>query len=158
MSVRIDMDMCRVYPALNRLAELSGQEVSMKKVVTSAILVAGLLIVAGSLWAHHGRGATYDMKKQLSLKGIVTEVLWRNPHIVIFLDAKDSNGNVVKWTIEHSNITTLAQQGYGKNTLKPGQEVTAIVRPGAAGTPVGLCMKMILADGKEIFQRGTGVD
>lgn len=130
----------------------------MKRLTTSAVLVAGLLIVATPLWAHHGRGATYDMKKELSLKGTVTEILWRNPHIVIFLDAKDSNGNVVRWTIEHSNITTLAKQGYGKNTLKPGQEVTAVVHPGAAGTPVGLCMKFIFPDGKEIFQRTQAVD
>ena len=39
------------------------------------------------LLAHHGRGATYDMKQQVSLKGVVAEVLWRNPHIAIVLDA-----------------------------------------------------------------------
>jgi hypothetical protein len=98
------------------------------------------------------------MKRQVSLNGTVAEVLWRNPHIGIVLDAKDANGNVVRWTIEHSNITTLARQGYGKNSLRAGQEVTAVVRPGADGSPIGLCMKVILADGKEIFQRETGVD
>lgn len=130
----------------------------MTKLLTVFVFVASLLTVTAPLVAHHGRGATYDMKKELSLKGTVTEVLWRNPHIVIFVDAKDGNGNVVKWTIEHSNITTLAKQGYGKNALKPGQEVTAVVHPGAAGTPVGLCVKFIFPDGKEIFQRATGVD
>jgi hypothetical protein len=130
----------------------------MKKLIALFILVSGLLIVAGPLFGHHGRGATYDMKKQVTLKGTISEVLWRNPHIAIFMDVKDANGNVVKWTIEHSNITTLTMKGYGRTTLKAGQEVTAIVNPGSAGTPIGLCDKIILADGKEIFQRGTGVE
>ena|SRR5437867_5761649 len=130
----------------------------MKKSIRLFALVGGLLVIALPLLAHHGRGATYDMKKQISLKGTVSEVLWRNPHIAIFLDVKDEAGGVTKWTIEHSNITTLVMQGYGRQTLKAGQEVTAVVHPGASGIPVGLCMKIIFADGKEIFKRGTGVD
>ena len=130
----------------------------MKKFTPFFVVFAGLLTTSIPLRAHHGRGATYDLKRQVSLKGVVAEVLWRNPHIAIILDAKDARGSVVQWTIEHSNITTLARQGYGKNSLKAGQEVTAVVRPGADGAPIGLCMKIILADGKEIFQRGAGVD
>ncbi|PYS55439.1 MAG: hypothetical protein DMG13_04025 [Acidobacteria bacterium] len=130
----------------------------MRKWIALFVLVTGLSILAGLLLAHHGRGATYDMNKEISLKGTVTEVLWRNPHIAIFVDVQDGKGNIVKWTIEHSNITTLAMQGYGKATLKAGQEVTAVVHPAAKGDPVGLCMKIIFPDGREIFKRGAGVD
>jgi len=108
--------------------------------------------------AHHGRGATYDMKREVQLKGTVAEVLWRNPHIAIFIDVKDEEGKVTRWAIEHSNIVTLTQQGYGRATLKAGQEVTAFVRPGAKGEPIGLCMKIVFPDGKQIFDRNPGVD
>ena len=130
----------------------------MKKLLAVLTVAASLSLVAGPLFAHHGRGSTYDSQKQVSLKGTVAEVLWRNPHIGIMLDVKDDNGNVVRWAIEHSNISTLARQGYGRTTLKAGQEVTAVVNPGSGGAPVGLCIKFILPDGKEIFQRGGGVD
>ncbi len=130
----------------------------MKKVLAFVVLVAGVYIDAGPLLAHHGRGATYDMKQEISLKGTISEVSWRNPHIAVYLDVKDANGKVTTWTIEHSNITTLAMQGYGRTTLKAGQEVTAVIHPTAAGTPAGLCVKFILPDGKQVFQRGTGVD
>jgi len=121
-------------------------------------LIALLILAASPAMAHHGRGSTYDMKKELSLKGIISEVSWRNPHIAIFLDVKDADGKVTTWTIEHSNITTLAMQGYGRTTLKVGQEVTAVIHPGAAGTLIGLCVKFFLPDGRQVFQRGTGVD
>ena len=130
----------------------------MKKLITVIVLVAGVLAVAGPLFAHHGRGATYDMKKEVALKGTISEVYWRNPHIQVSVDVRDAAGKVTTWTIEHSNITTLAMQGYGKSTLKVGDEVTAYVHPGAAGQPVGLCMKFVMASGKEVFQRGAGVD
>lgn len=130
----------------------------MPRSIAFLVFTAAVSILTQPMLAHHGRGATYDVKKQLSLKGTVAEVLWRNPHIVILLDARDDSGNVVRWTIEHSNITTLVRQGYGRNTLKAGQDVTAVVFPGADGTPIALCHKIVFPDGKEIFERSVGVD
>jgi hypothetical protein len=130
----------------------------MKKLITVFAIATALLIVAAPLLAHHGRGSTYDMKKEVALKGTISEVAWRNPHIAVMVDVKDASGKVTTWTIEHSNITTLAMQGYGKTTLKVGQEVTAVVHPGAAGNAIGLCVKFIMPDGKEVFERNQGVD
>jgi len=124
-------------------------------VLFTAFLVIVTLLNAAPVLAHHGRGSTYDTKKELPLKGVVKEVVWRNPHIAIFLDVKDANGKVTTWAIEHSNVSQLARLGYTKGTLRPGMEVTAVVNPGAKGEPIGLCQKVILADGKEIFLRDS---
>ena len=124
-------------------------------VLFAVLLISVALLNSTILLAHHGRGSTYDSKKEVSLKGTVKEVLWRNPHIAIFLDVKDPNGKVTTWAIEHSNVSQLARLGYSKGTLKPGMEVTAVVNPGSKGEPIGLCQKVILADGKEIFLRDS---
>src|SRR5947207_3053896 len=120
--------------------------------VSAALLTLLLAVIATPVIAHHGRGATYA-KKEIALKGTIKEVLWRNPHIAIFLDVKDDSGKVTTWAIEHSNVSQLARLGYSKTTLRPGMEVTAVVNPGAKGEPIGLCQKFVLADGKEIFLR-----
>lgn len=122
----------------------------MKRILTALVVV--LLVGTGSLFAHHGRGATYD-KKEIDIKGTVSQVLWRNPHIAIFLDVKDASGKVTTWVIEHSNISQLARLGYGKNTVQVGMQITATVNPGARGEAIGLCQKIVLPDGKEVFQR-----
>lgn len=114
------------------------------------------VVVAAPVFAHHGRGATFDMKKRLPLKGVVSQVKWQNPHVLIFIDVKDDTGKVVTWGFENSNVHTLATQGYNRNTLKLGQEVTAIVNPAANGEPIGIIVKVILADGKEIMSRERG--
>jgi len=117
------------------------------------VLLVILSIGSATVFAHHGRGATYDTKRQIALKGTVSQLLWRNPHIAIYLDVKGDDGKTVTWVIEHSNISQLARLGYGRNTLQVGMDVTAYVNPGSRGEPIGLCQKIVLADGKEIFQR-----
>ena len=117
---------------------------------------AAAAIFAPPLAAHHGRGATFDMKKQLTLKGTVSQVKWQNPHVLISIDVTDEAGKVVTWAFENSNVHTLATQGYNRNTLKIGQPVTAIVNPAVNGAPLGIIVKVILADGKEIMSRERG--
>ena len=82
-------------------------------------------------------------------------MVWRNPHIAIFLDVKDANGKVTTWAIEHSNVSQLRDWDTVKVPCVPGMEVTAVVNPGSKGEPIGLCQKVILADGKEIFLRDS---
>ena len=128
----------------------------MKRALTVLLVSAFALALAGTvpLLAHHGRGSTYAADHTVELKGTVNRVAWRNPHIQFLIDVKGPNGQVTTWTIEHSNVSTLARLGYDRTTLKPGMEVTAVVYPGSKGESIGLCRKVILANGVEIFSRG----
>ena len=128
----------------------------MRRVFT-ALLGSAFLLAALPVSAHHGRGATYA-NREIQIKGVVKQVLWRNPHIGIVIDAPDANGQIVSWHIEHSNVSTLSRLGYGRQSLQAGWQVTAVINPGAKGEPIGLCRKIILADGKEIFIRGANTD
>ena len=128
----------------------------MKTLPTLAVLIALHAAAAGPLYAHHGRGATYDMKKRVTLKGTVSRVEWRNPHVLIYMDVKGADGTVVTWGFENAGVSQLAQEGYNRNTLKVGQEITAIVNPAANGAPTAIVVKVVLADGSEIMSRDAG--
>ena len=127
----------------------------MKKPLIGLVLLAAVAM-AVPLAAHHGRGASFDMKKQVTLKGTVSQVKWQNPHVLIFIDVSDATGKVVTWGFENSNVHTLATQGYNRNTLKFGQPITAIVNPAANGEPLGIIVKIVLADGSVIMSRERG--
>jgi hypothetical protein len=120
------------------------------------LVLTAAAIVSPPLAAHHGRGRAYDMKTRLTLKGTVSMVKWQNPHVLIYIDVKDDASQVVTWAFENSNVHTLAVQGYNRNTLKVGDQVTAIVNPAVNGEPLGIVVKVILADGKEIMSRERG--
>jgi hypothetical protein len=130
----------------------------MKKWLALLLVIGVPSIFPGSVFAHHGRGATYDMNKRVTLKGTVTRVQWQNPHVVIYMDVKDAEGKVVNWGFENAGVAQLAQAGYNRNTLKIGQEITAIVNPAANGAPTAIIVKVILADGSEIMSRDTGAN
>jgi hypothetical protein len=115
----------------------------MIKLRTFFVLLAAFA-VAAPVFAHHGRGRAYDMKNPVTLKGTVSLVKWQNPHVLIYMDVKDASGKVVTWGFEN------------RNTLKLGQEITAIVNPAVNGEPLGIIVKVILADGKEIMSRERG--
>jgi hypothetical protein len=125
----------------------------MNRLLTVVTFIA---VLSATVLAHHGRGATYDMKKRVTLKGTVSRVEWRNPHVLIYMDVKDDDGKVVTWGFENSGVSTLAQEGYNRNTLKVGQPITAIANPAANGAPTAIVVKIILADGSEIMSRDNG--
>jgi hypothetical protein len=128
----------------------------MKTVRALFLVLAAAAIASPPLAAHHGRGQAYDMKTRLTLKGTVSIVKWQNPHVLIYIDVKDDASKVVTWAFENSNVHTLAVQGYNRNTLKVGEQITAIVNPAANGEPLGIVVKVILANGKEIMSRERG--
>jgi hypothetical protein len=42
-----------------------------------------VLMGAARLGAHHSFAAEFDASKRVTLKGVVTRVDWRNPHIYV---------------------------------------------------------------------------
>lgn len=105
---------------------------------------------AAGLIAHHGTAASYDQTKWLTLKGTVTEFLWRNPHSALFLDVKQPSGETVAYSIEMFSPSLMVKQGYKRTVLKKGDAVEIDVHPSLAGTPSGECLGCrLLVNGKD---------
>lgn len=130
----------------------------MKKQLPVILLVAAaFLIGSGSLLAHHGSGVSYDLAKMVTHEGVVTEFQWRNPHVYILYDVKDDQGNVVNWGAEtHAPVVCENQDGWTKDTLKPGDKITISVFPSKIGTPRGLLAKIVLNGRVIIDDTGRG--
>ena len=75
----------------------------------------------------------------------------------IFMDAMDENGNTVNWGFENGGVSALAILGYHRNSVRVGEEITAIVHPAANGAPTAVVVKVILADGTEMMCRDGGI-
>ena len=63
-------------------------------------VILGLLILSAPLMAHHGTGVSYDMKKVVAMKGVVTRFAFANPHSQLYFDVTDDKGNVAHWAAE----------------------------------------------------------
>jgi hypothetical protein len=103
-----------------------------------------------SAFAHHGRGLIYDANKETTVKGTITEFVWTNPHVQIGVQGVDAKGTRGQWLLEASATGIMAQHGWSKRSLKPGDMVTVTFHPGVKGAPTGDLLKVVLADGKEL--------
>ena len=127
------------------------------KVFRGLIAVVCLLAVSIPLPAHHG-AAGYDMDKQLTMKGTVREWLWANPHCFMKYDATDEKGNVAHWAVEVSNPTDMIKRGWSLHSFKPGDEITATVRPAKNGAAVGQLLKVVLPNGQTLIGWASGLN
>jgi hypothetical protein len=113
-------------------------------------LALALLAVASAVHAHHGTATSYDQKKWVTVKGTVSEFLWRNPHSALFIDVKDESGKVTNWSIEMFSPILMVKGGYTRDVFKVGDEVAIDVHPSLAGEPSGECLGCkFLVNGKE---------
>lgn len=95
---------------------------SGKVKVVLAVFLVGLFAACVPLQAHHGN-ASFDVTRHPTVKGIVTDYIWANPHVYLKFDAKDENGQVQHWVVEASNPPDQTRQGWTKFSFKPGDEV-----------------------------------
>ena len=121
----------------------------MKRGLFTALIAVALLTSAARLAAHHSFSA-FDTGTEKTITGTVNRFEWTNPHTWVWVDVADGKGGVVTWGVEGMSPNYLARRGWTKNTFKPGDKVTLTVRPMRDGSPGGMFVRGILADGKPI--------
>lgn len=118
----------------------------------SAPIVMALALVAGTALAHHS-SAMYDMTKKLTFEGVVKELAWTNPHVVLTVVASAKEGQPAQtWSLESTSPGNLVRAGWTKRTFKAGDNVKVVFSPLRNGKPGGWFVSAILLDtGKEVL-------
>lgn len=110
----------------------------MKNRLAAALTaVASLLLLCGSALAHHGV-AGYDMGKTITVHGTVTKFDWSNPHVVVYVDAKNDGGELQHWTIEFASPVHMVRAGWSKNSMKAGDDIVIDTHPSRNGAAIGI--------------------
>ena len=113
---------------------------------------AGLtLLAAAQAFAHHSFAAEFDDKKPIALSGSVVKVDWMNPHIWIYLDTKDEKGATTRWQCEGSAPNSLVRQGWTRDALKPGDQVSIEGFRSKDGSNTCNSRMVRLPDGRRVF-------
>ena len=116
----------------------------------------GLVGSAAVAWAHHSFAAEYDSNQLITLKGVITKVEWTNPHIYIYIDVKDANGEVTNWSLEGYPPNTLKRTGFSRDSLKIGDEITVTAYKSKDGTYTGAGREVTFSDGTKKFAGPIG--
>ena len=113
-----------------------------------AVVILALVAAAVPLSAHHSWPV--DMSKLVTVKGTVTEFMWENPHPMITLEVRTTDGKAEKWVVGGPAINRMEANGWTKTTVKPGDLITGTGYQFGDGQKIIRLEKVVLADGKEI--------
>src|SRR6266699_3798203 len=149
--------------SINTKTGMIFREVShmQNKLLRAVLVTIGLLMVSVPMFAHHGTNISYDRSKPVTLKGVVTEFRFANPHPQLYVDVTDSAGKVTNWGCEiAANPYQLILSGWTKQRsieeLKPGITVSITIAPSRAGTNAALLIKVVNEKGEELLATPAG--
>jgi len=91
----------------------------------------------------------FDHDKEVTVTGTVSQWIFRNPHVFLYVDGKAESGETVTYTVEMSNITNMLKVGFTATTFKAGDKVTVTMHPLIDGRPGGNYIVATAGDGKQ---------
>ena len=103
-------------------------------------MLCGWLLATGSLLAHHSLSAVYDIRASGQVTGVIKKVEFINPHGVMTLEVKNTDGTTTEWELTTGSANTLSSLGFGgdgPNTVVAGDVVTIRYFPARNGKPLG---------------------
>ena len=113
----------------------------------ATVLVAAQAVVF-TAWAHHSHG-NYLMTEYAEVEGTVTELYWVNPHIWMYVDVMNAQGEMESWAMEGAGATTLVRGGISQDELKPGDKIHVRCHPLRDGSKGCLLGFITTSDGVE---------
>ena len=120
-------------------------------------LLAVTLTVLGlnaPLVAHHSVPVNYDSSRRITIKGVLTEIRWINPHSRFRLDVASADGSTEAWLAEMGAHNTMQRAGFKTELFMIGDEITIIGSPARRDTNGILLQWAILEDGTELSPSG----
>ena len=116
----------------------------------------GLLLSVMPLAAHHAFAPEFDVNKPVKLTGKITKFDMVNPHSWLYVDVKEADGKVTNWRFELGAPNALFRQGWKKDTMPVGTEVTITGFRAKSGLTVANGRSVTMtASGKEFLSGGS---
>ena len=108
---------------------------------------------AGVAFAHHSF-AMFDMNQDVTVRGTVVQFLWQSPHSWLDLTTRENGGRQDRWSLEMGAPSALYRHGWRQLSLKPGDQVTAVLHPLRDGRRGGSLVSVTLPDGTLLVGSG----
>ena len=118
-----------------------------------ALLCAMLLTIPATASSHHSFTAEFDANLKANLKGTVTQVWFKNPHVRYLVAVTNEDGDEETWDARGSPVVWLARKGWTKDTIKVGDVVEIYGFLGRDGNKMISVMTITLEDGTVLVDK-----
>ena len=95
------------------------------------------------------------MESIAAFDGVVTDFVWRNPHVYVLVDRDGEDGEAGDWELQMGPINVISRRGWRQDTLQPGDQVSVRAHASLDGRPYGI-IESIDKDGGLQLVAATG--
>lgn len=119
---------------------------------TRVLMFLFAVLLANEAVAHHNMTALFDFNDRVTLKGTLTKVDWRNPHIYLEMEVKGAGGAMETWRIEGPSPSFFRVRNVGKADFEGtvGKTVTVELSRARDKSRSGLIRTLTLPNGKVV--------
>ena len=121
------------------------------KIILHLVVAVSAMLAGAHALAHHGAAAYTD--QIVTLQASVSEFRFINPHVQVYFDVKNQQGEVEHWQGELTAPNTLARAGWSKTTMNPGDEFSISGRAGKNGGRSLWITAIVTASGESLPTR-----
>jgi hypothetical protein len=119
----------------------------MRSRVARATFAAVLGLCASLAFGHHSF-AMFDLTKQVTVVGKVSEIQWTNPHVWVFLEGAPAGEKKSRWGVEFTSKVHLTRRNFDPDMIKAGDNIEMTVNPYRDGQLGGRFVAVKLASGQ----------
>jgi Family of unknown function (DUF6152) len=119
----------------------------MKLRIAIATLTLGLAASVMPVAAHHSVPETFDISKEITIRGVITKIAWTNPHARFWVDARNDDGTVLNWELELAPPNAL-KRSRGLDFIKLGDQVTVVFWRAKDGSRLANVLDLVVPDGR----------
>lgn len=125
----------------------------MKREWTIGLLAVGVLATAAVPGLSHHSNRMFDDQRTVTVRGVVREFQYTNPHSWLLVDVTDDDGTVTTWGFEAEGPSTLQRAGIRPGDLHAGMRITITGNPMRDGRPAATWNEATLEDGRTLSPR-----
>jgi len=92
--------------------------------IAMKVLAVSLALLTGSVASAHHSHSSLNFDDVRQMTGVVTEYLWRSPHVYIKANVLSDDGSVVEYTMEMNNPMSMGRAGWHKTTWAAGDKIS----------------------------------
>jgi hypothetical protein len=122
----------------------------MRRRIVCFLCVA--FLIAAPTYAHHNMSAIFDFNQRFTETGSLADLDWRNPHIFLFVEVENDNGEIETWSFEGPPPVFFRNRDFSRQDIEGSLGMTVTVEASRArdGSMSGLIRELTLADGRVV--------